>query len=223
MVNKLAIESTQHPKEKSSEEELRLLFQKKKQTVDMVKQRFMTKATVLKVDRDSGRYELVFTDQSRPFRAVLARSCLQLAQVGDVVSVQGFDDDTVYILAVLESASRPDEETIFELPDNALIKGVGVRVEAKSYQVKSAQYKLNSTMYVMTAGSIKQVSQSFEVVADNAVSSFVNSRRYVSNTDRVKALNINYSAEAVSKLSGKITMLNGQEILKSDGKLMIVG
>jgi len=36
-------------------------------------------------------------------------------------------------------------------------------------------------------------------------------------------LNINYSSEAVSKFSGKVTMLNGHELLKSDGKLMIVG
>lgn len=223
MVNEL--EKLEQPYRETTvmENNLKLLFQKKKQEVEVMQKNFMAKATVMQLASNNADYLIVCMGSKLHLTAVKASSCLQQPAVGDVVSVQGFDDGSVYILAVLESKAMTNEATVLELPQNTLIKAKELRVEAQSYSLSSEKYQLNTVTYNLVASHVKQVSQNLEIVANLALSSFVNSRRYVSDTDRVTALNINYSSEAVSKFSGKVTMLNGHELLKSDGKLMIVG
>lgn len=223
MVNELEKVGKQYQEATAVDNNLKLLFQKKKQEFEVMQKNFMSKATVLQVAPNNKSYLIVCVGQELHLSATKASSCLQQPAVGDVVSVQGFEDGSVYILAVLESRVMTTEQTVLEFPNNTLIKAKELRVEAQSYCLSSEQQQLNTVTFNLVASNVKQVSQNFEVVANLALSSFVNSHRYVSDTDRVTALNINYSSEAVSKLSGKVTMLNGHELLKSDGKLMIVG
>jgi hypothetical protein len=223
MVNELEEVGQQYQEATTKDNNLKLLFQKKKQELEVMEKNFLSKATVLQVAPNNKNYLIVCVGQDLHLSAIKASSCLQQPVVGDVVSVQGFEDGSVYILAVLESNVMATEQTILELPNNTLIKAKELRVETQSYSLSSEQHQLNTVTFNLVASNVKQVSENFEVVANLALSSFVNSHRYVSDTDRVTALNINYSSEAVSKFSGKVTMLNGHELLKSDGKLMIVG
>jgi len=49
------------------------------------------------------------------------------------------------------------------------------------------------------------------------------STRYVTGTDTVKAINLDYAADFVARLSGDTTLINGETVVKADGKQILVG
>ncbi|WP_071059025.1 DUF3540 domain-containing protein [Pelistega sp. MC2] len=194
------------------------------------------KATIKTQDNESYRFLVEETQTNQTFYVKLASSCLQVPCVGDIVHIQVFSDKSAYIMAILES-NQVGDVVVLKLPDNTVFKAQGVIFDTKKFQLSSQHFFVNSTTtsinsvaYQQTgvtltidANRIKQSAQTTEMVAEQSTTKVVNAERIVAGTDRVKALNINYSAEAVAKLSGSVTMLNGRELLKSDGKLMVVG
>lgn len=198
---------------------------------------FMCKAKVLKVSRDHTQFELEAVVSKERFVALRASSCLQVPTHGDLVLVQGFEDGSIYVMAVLESAKDKKQPTRFDLPDDAVIgtksltfNTTDFKVESKQYSIEASAYSLKAnkasavtTQYYLSASNLKQNADKLEVVAKNATSTFTNSLRMVSDTDRVKALNINYSAQSVAKFFGSTTKINDYEFTVSDGKLIVVG
>ncbi|MDO5667922.1 MAG: DUF3540 domain-containing protein [Alcaligenaceae bacterium] len=197
---------------------------------------FMCKAKVLRVSRDNKTFELEAVVSKERFVAVRASSCLQVPAHGDLVLVQGFEDGSIYVMAVLEAAKDKKQATRFDLTDDAVIDTKSLnfnttdfKVETKQYSIEASAYSLKAnkasvvaTQYYLSASNLKQNADKLEVVAKNATSSFTNSLRMVSDTDRVKALNINYSAQSVAKFLGTTTKINNYEFIMSDGKLILV-
>ncbi|MDO5667443.1 MAG: DUF3540 domain-containing protein [Alcaligenaceae bacterium] len=171
------------------------------------------------------------------FTVKLATSCLQIPREGDIVHIQVFSDDSAYIMAILESNQCVDEVVTLKLPDNTLFEAKGLSFDTEEFKlstkkvfIDSQTTSINSISYRQTglninfdAVQISQAAKRIEVIAEKATTRVMNSDKLVSGMDRVRALNVNYSAEAVAKLSGNVTMINGHELLKSDGKLMVVG
>lgn len=122
-------------------------------------------------------------------------------------------------------------------PDKAILESKSLIVNVSNFKTKANKYEIEAVSYSLNALShssvtvnydIKAVnlelnSKKLETVAESSVASFISSVRFISDTEKVRALNLNYSAESLAKYSGKVMMLNGFDLLKSDGKLMMVG
>lgn len=195
-----------------------------------------SKAVIIKVVENEGFYEIEDVFTKKTFSAIKAASCLLLPSVGDLVLVQRFEDGTAYIMSVLEiehnatsAKLKLPNETVIEAK-NLVFNAENIKTKSDSYTINTGLYSLNSIKsnlvsikFDLSAIHVKQNSKRIETNAETSVASYVHSTRFISDTEKVKALNINYSAASFAKINGKVMMLNGYDLLKSDGKLMMVG
>lgn len=219
---------------------LMLLRKQKSDDLSVVASVISCKAKVSAADGSADLFLVKETQTQQSFTVKRASSCLQVPREGDVVHIQVFPDKTAYILAVLETASAnsDDEKSVtLKLPEKSVVEGGELQFVSERFalstqyylfdtlkaSINSVSYQHSTTHYQVSATHLEQKSKSLEVIAEESTTKVVNANKYVSGTERIKALNINYSAEALAKVSANVTMLHGRELLKSDGKLMVVG
>ena len=197
-------------------------------------QAFTCKAKVLRVRKSNKNFELEAVVSKERFIALRASSCLQVPTYGDLVLVQGFEDGSIYVMAVLESAKDKGEATRLEFPEESVIDSKSLtfnttdfKVESKKHTIEASTYSLKAnhatsvtTQYYLSTSSLKQNADKIDIVAKTATSAYVNSIRVVSDTDKVKALNIHYSAQSMAKFLGTTTKINDYEFIVVDGKLI---
>lgn len=141
----------------------------------------------------------------------------------------------LYILAVLESESSDGHQVEFKqlelkseklsiVVENELtVKGAKLSFDSENYSLSSKQYEVKSIGYTVATAHTQYLTNKFELIAETSMQSLRTSTKLVSGTDEVKALNIDYSAEFLAKVSAHTTMINGQELFRTDGKLMMAG
>jgi hypothetical protein len=189
----------------------------------------------IKTLTESDQFIVVLEGQEEVI-AKRAVSCLHVPSQGDKVLVSGSTGQGVYILAVLESNESQRQQTL-KLPDECVIQGARLsfstdsllmnvntvgfdfsdfKIEASNTEVLSRNFTLHSMDY-------KKVSDVINISARALSTNAKNANRFVSGTDRVKAMNIDYSAEVLARFTGEIAVINGTELLKTDGKLMMAG
>ena len=197
-------------------------------------QTFICKAKVLRVRKDNKTFELEAVVSKERFVALRAVSCLQVPVHDDLVMLQGFEDGSIYIMAVLESVKSKDTVTHISFPDDVVVGAKSLTFSANDFKVQSKKYALEAntyslkanhassvtTQYYLSATTLKQNSDKLDIVAQTATSAFTNSIRVVSDTDKVKALNIHYAAQSAAKFLGTTTKINEYEVTVVDGKLV---
>lgn len=164
-----------------------------------------------------------------------ATSCLQQIDIGDTVLVNGDLNSKIYILAILEKKqSLPTiietEQFILKAKSAQLILEGDLHLKAKKANVESSQwcvfaqnYQVESVSYSVEAVNSYYSSEKVERVSDISFETVRNATRMVSGIDKLISFNMDYSAEAFAKISAHTTMINGYQLLKTDGKLMMAG
>jgi|LSQX01.3.fsa_nt_gb hypothetical protein len=177
------------------------------------------------LDTNSDQSVRVKLNDGSTFNAKKAVSCIHLLNVGDLVLLEGYAD-RLYVIALLETSKNQVEL----VSDTMNFKAKDVHIDVNAMQIKSTSFNLdatrqtiNSVKYQLNAIDLSFSSQRMNNITKVSKSSCEVSERFVSEMDRVHALNINYSAEMFARIEAHTTVINGEELLKTDAKLIISG
>ncbi|CCG20012.1 hypothetical protein KUM_1231 [Taylorella asinigenitalis 14/45] len=188
----------------------------------------LLKAKVIEKIENSKNYKVENLGSGELLIARLSHSCIFEPNLGDVVQYTHFSDDTSYILNILESSDHEEDTTKIKITGNLeiLCKSISLTSDVLSFKSKqinidSFMYKNASHIYEVETSLFKSSSQSFSLITENYSTKTINSNRLITGTDKVRALNINYSAASIAKVSGNITMVNGRELFISDGETYV--
>jgi hypothetical protein len=182
-------------------------------------------------------------EQGRQYRVKRAASCLLLPEPGDKVLVSGDAAGGLYIIAVLEQGAsgrmtlRVDGELALSA-DTLSLKGNrrlametdAFSLNADSGAVETTDWAVKSRHHTLTSVELDVMALTSRYTGDQRESYFQSvsettgrSARYVTGTDTVKAINIDYAADFIARFSGNTTFINGETLVKADGKQILVG
>jgi len=192
---------------------------------------------------DHARFTVSNREHGRRYEVKRAASCLLLPEPGDKVLVSGDAAGGLYIIAVLEqrtagSMTLQVDGALTVCADELSLQG-GRRlamnteafsleagsgaVDAKSWTVKSHYHMLASAELNVVARASKYSGDQRESYYRSVTETVGQSSRYVAGTDTVKAINLDYAADFIARLSGNTTFVNGETVVKADGKQILVG
>lgn len=179
----------------------------------------------------------------RQYRVKRAASCLLQPAPGDKVLVSGDATGGLYIIAVLEQGvsgcARLQVDGALEISAQAIrlhgrdrvaigteafgLKASSGTVEAASWALTSHRYTLTSAQLNVATGTATYTGEQRESFYRSVSETTASSTRYVTGTDTVKAINLDYAADFIARLSGHTTLINGEAVVKADGKQILVG
>ena len=182
-------------------------------------------------------------EQGRQYQVKRAASCLLQPEPGDKVLVSGDLNGGLYIIAVLEQcvqgratiqvegeltlaadtlSLRAQTQTKVDAPAFALHTQAGA-VQATEWEIGSQRHTLRSHQLNVEASESRYAGERRESYYRYVTETTAQSARYVTGTDTVKAVNLDYAADFIARLTGKTTFINGETLLKTDGKQILVG
>jgi hypothetical protein len=192
---------------------------------------------------DSVFFTVSNREHGRQYQVKRAASCLLLPEPGDEVLVSGDAACGLYIIAVLEQGARGritlqvdgelalsadalslkgNSRLAMETEAFSLKAGSGV-VDTKNWAVKSHHYTLTSVELDVVAVTSRYTGDQRESYYQSVSETMARSARYVTGTDTVRAVNLDYAADFIARLSGDTTLINGETLVKADGKQILVG
>lgn len=192
---------------------------------------------------DSAHFTVSNREHGRQYRVKRAASCLLMPEPGDKVLVSGDAAGGLYIIAVLEQGAsgrthlRVDGELAVSADRLSLtahnrlamaadafsLKAGSGAVDAADWTIKSHRYTLTSVELDVAAMTARYTGDQRESYYGSVTETTGRSARYVTGTDTVKAINLDYAADFIARLSGNTTFINGEALVKADGKQILVG
>ena len=193
--------------------------------------------------RDNAVFTVSNRDHGRQYQVKRAASCLLLPEPGDKVLVSGDMAGGLYIIAVLEqqagghstvqvngaltiaahALSLRSEQHIALETDTLSVTAETGAVDAEQWSVNSHHYALTSVELDVAALRSRYTGGQRESYYQSVAETTRRSVRYVTGTDTVKAINLDYSADFIARLNGNTTLINGESVVKADGKQILVG
>lgn len=182
-------------------------------------------------------------EHGRQYQVKRAASCLLLPEPGDKVLVSGDTVGGLYIIAVLEqqagghrtvqvdgtltisahALSLQGEQHIALETDTVSVKAETGAVDAGQLSINSHHYALTSVELEVAALRSTYTGGQRESYYQSVAETTRRSIRYVTGTDTVKAINLDYSADFIARLNGNTTLISGESVVKADGKQILVG
>ncbi|GAB1577873.1 DUF3540 domain-containing protein [Bordetella petrii] len=192
---------------------------------------------------DSVHFTVSNREHGRQYRVKRAASCLLMPEPGDKVLVSGDAAGGLYIIAVLEQGAggranlRVDGELALSADrlsltanDRVAIATDAFSLKARSGAIEAADWAVESQRYTLASVELDVAAMTARYTGDQRESYFRSvsettgrSARYVTGTDTVKAINLDYAADFIARLSGNTTLINGETLVKADGKQILVG
>lgn len=154
--------------------------------------------------------------------ATLAPSCLIQVQVGDSVACAFSAQGPAYILAILE---RLD-------PSSDLVLSADSPISVQAPQINLAASKLNlvADELVINVGLLKRLIERAEDVVGSLVASFdsifiraARSIRRVEELDELSAGHVKIDSPALVEISGEVTTIAGEELIKMQSQQIHMG
>lgn len=167
-------------------------------------------------------------------KAKKAFSCLVEPLLHDTVLIGG-QESGLYILSILERSHSDSQITIqgelsisatkLKITSEESFDLVTEQATLKSKEwVQSAnQYQLKNHNFTHTSVNFKYSGQYYAAYLNTTHTVSADSQKIVTGSDKISALNLDYSAEFISRLQAQTTIINGTEILKADGKKILMG
>lgn len=152
--------------------------------------------------------------------ARLSDSCFIIPNCYDTVLVFINSNGENYIVNVLQTFDK--KSVRFEV-DHFQVLSNKYMIETQNMSFKSTDFNSQSSNYSIEAIEYSLVSQKSTKEVNLNVERYSNSRKFVYNNDIVRAMNINYSADMLTRIQGNSTILLGKELLKNDAELIITG
>lgn len=160
-------------------------------------------------------------------RAKLSKSCIFLPNENDLVEIGGIYEGVFYILSLVDSNS----DTEIKINSDRLSINSGdismasntLDVIVKDIGVKSLNLDVNSinTNQLFSNFTISSINSSFQSTNNNE--RYVNSRREIYGNEDLHAINYSIKSDMTTKIQGKTTLFYGEELLRTDAKLIVTG
>lgn len=183
---------------------------------------------------DEGKFIVRLAQKDFIFDAHKAFSCLVEPEINDLVLVSG-DSSDYYILSILQRDAQDlkikvagklkvvSQSAEITASSSIALNASSAHIKTNQWQQSAYHYEISSYESKHSSSTFKYVGQTAEMQLQNYYLLAADAQRYVTGTDRVNALTIDYSADFISKLSAQTTLINGTEILKTDAKKILMG
>lgn len=203
---------------------------KKVESLDVNKRAVVKKC--LSSDTEQYVVELMSGEEVCAYKAA---GCLHELGLGDKVMVNLGSGDDNFITLLLRKGTGTTQSLDFRgITD---INADRLTLKANSYTLKSAHSLLSgdslqiqqkqivsqSVSYKVSAREVSTIAVSVELDAKNLKQNLQRSEKTVLGKDRVRALNIDYSAKTSARINADTTIVNGKNLLKMDAKLIMAG
>lgn len=176
--------------------------------------------------------ELMSGEKTFAYKAV---GCLHELAVGDRVMLNLAPGDCNYITLLLSKGAGNDENLDFQRIQT--INARQIKLDTNSFVLKSEKSLFSGTTLQFKQQQIVSQSISYSLLAREVCTSAVKvelnakrskqtlqrSDKTILGYDRVRAFNIDYSAKTSARVNAETTILNGKNLLKMDGKLIMAG
>ncbi|AEP35905.1 DUF3540 domain-containing protein [Taylorella asinigenitalis] len=171
---------------------------------------------------DSSNLYTVLIDNQIEIKCKRSVSCLIKPVLGDVVLVNldknKFEDN--YILYILD---RDNVNLSYEVDLNLTFTSPCLKVSSALFSISSKRMSVKTQDYKLLTSNFEATTQNFNVYS-NKLNFLANySYKTVIYKDELRAMNFDHTATGIAKLSGNLTYVQGNEVLKYDGKLMLAG
>jgi hypothetical protein len=154
--------------------------------------------------------------------AILAPSCLMQVQVGDMVACAISSQGTAYILAVLE---RLDPAA-----DMILSSKSPISVHAPQLNLAATKVNVVADELIANIGLLRRLIDRVEDVVGSLVASFdsifiraARSIRRVEELDELTAGHVKIDSPALVEISGEVTTIAGEELIKMQSQQIHMG
>lgn len=154
--------------------------------------------------------------------ATCAVSCLVMPRVGDTVLCATHDSEQVYVLAILNRLS-PDSETLIGSDAPLALQASRIAISGEHIDIVADQMNCN-------IGVMKRVIQKVEDVVGHCVSSFETlftfanrSTRRTQELDETRAGHLKLESPTLVEVSGALTAISGEELIKMQSKQIHMG
>ena len=154
--------------------------------------------------------------------ATLAASCLINPQIGDTVACTRNASGDVFIFSILKRMN----------PDSGLLVSMNapLTIEAPSIEVVSSKISVVAEDVASNIGTLKRLINHAEDIVDSFVASFDkifiranSSIRRVEDLDELSAGHIKIDSPALVEISGEVTTIAGEELIKLQGQQIHMG
>lgn len=154
--------------------------------------------------------------------ATLAASCLAQPEVGDTVACVTTSNGDVFILSILKRLK----------PDSDLMISLSTPVSLSSPRIHLAAQQIDLVANEMTSniGVLKRLIGHAEDIVGNLVASFDkifiranSSIRRIEDLDELSAGHVKIDSPALVEISGEVTTISGEELIKMQGQQIHMG
>lgn len=155
-----------------------------------------------------------------------AFSCLVAPEKGDRVLLVGLASTEPYVLAVLERAGghgvriTTDGDLALTLPSGrfAVTASEGIDlVSREAVSVAGDRIAVTAREGSVFLGSVKLVAGAVDSILERLCQSVKRVFRHVEEVDHLRAGQIDYAAEGLTRLHGEHTLVTARELVKADG------
>lgn len=167
--------------------------------------------------------------------AYKAAGCLHELAVGDKVMLNLAHGDCNYITLLLSKGIGNNENLDFQRISGINAEQIKLNTSSfvlqseeslfsgKMLQIKQQEIVSHSISYDLLAREVSTSAVKVELKAKRLKQTLQRSDKTVLGYDRVRVLNIDYSAKTSARLNAETTIVNGKNLLKMDGKLIMAG
>jgi hypothetical protein len=154
--------------------------------------------------------------------AILAPSCLMQVQVGDAVACAMSSEGSAYILAILERLDSTSEIVLSSCSP--------ISVQAPHINLAAAKMNFLADELVINVGFMKRLIEKAEDVVGSLAASFDSifirasrSIRRVEELDELSAGHVKIDSPALVEISGEVTTIAGEELIKMQSQQIHMG
>ncbi|ADU91669.1 DUF3540 domain-containing protein [Taylorella equigenitalis] len=154
-------------------------------------------------------------------------SCIISPNLNDVVLISGLVDESWYILSIINRSSHNKVKLDFGSDkvylDKLLVNANEINLSLNNINITSESMNLVGSDLLFNSNNLKIGFNNSFVSGLNMEMNMSSLSKIVTGTDKVRALNIDYSADSMAKVSSNTTVIYGSELLKTDAKLIVSG
>lgn len=180
----------------------------------------------IKYECGDGYYELSskFGDL---IKAKISKSCTFKPKEGDLVEVSGIYNGCFYILSLVDSEFGLDGYIEYENLEVNVNKfnliSNSIKTSANNISFESLNFDINSVNSNQLFAHFTMNSQNSTFQSSNNNERYLSSNREILGTENLVAINYSIKSNMSTKISGKTTFVYGEDLLRTDAKLIVTG
>jgi len=154
--------------------------------------------------------------------ATLAASCLVQPEVGDIVACITDSSGDVYILSILKRLN-PDADLVVSLSTPVSVRSPRIHLAAQQIELLADEMTGNIGVLKRLIGHAEDIVGNFVASFDKIFIRANSSIRRVEDLDELSAGHVKIDSPALVEISGEVTTISGEELIKLQGQQIHMG